>query len=182
MNGFVGILFTLVSLQMVLISFLIRTFSGQTKPEYEQLIIEQTENIDFNFNESIHPRIDNIQILKENSCYPIRVPRHHIYTSILNKLALHQAKFNLLRISNLDGQIQMELTTNQQRLLWLKQYTHLNIIFEYVNPIDLNKIHFIVAIKIKYLFQFLRDCEQFEQDLSLNIIQIFDHFDWYLPK
>jgi hypothetical protein len=76
----------------------------------------------------------------------------------------------------------MELTTNQQRSLWLKQYSNLNVIFEYINPIDPNKIHLIVAVRIKYLFQFLRDCEQFEQDLSLTIIQIFDHFDWYLPE
>jgi hypothetical protein len=41
-------------------------------------------------------------------------------------------------------------------------FVEINVIFEYLNPIDINKIHLIVAIKIKYLFEFLRDCEEFE--------------------
>jgi len=188
MNGFIGILLTISFLNMAFISFLILTCSGQTKPEYEQLVIEQTEQIDnknFNFQESIDHRIDNVQVLKESICYAIRVPRHHVYTSILKKLALHQAKFNLLRISNLDGQIQIELTVNnndEQRLLWVKQHSNINIIFEYKNPTNINKTHLIIGVKLKYLFVFLRDCANFEADHSLTIVQIFDHFDWYLPE
>jgi SAM-dependent methyltransferase len=188
MNGFIGILLSISFLQMAFISFLILTFSGETKPEYEQLILEQTEEIDnnnFNFQESIDHRIDNVQVLKEQICYAVRVPRHHVYTSILKKLALHRAKFNLLRISNLDGQIQIELTINnndEQRLLWLKQNSNTNIIFEYKNPNNIKKTHLIIAVKIKYLFVFLRDCANFEADHSLTIVQIFDHFDWYLPE
>lgn len=188
MNGFVGILLSVAFLHMALISYLLLNFSGETKPEYEQLIVEQTEQIDdenFNFQQSIHHRIDQVQILKEKSCYAIRTPKHHLYTSILNKLALHPAKFNLLRISDLHEQIQMELTVNNndsQRLLWLKQYPHLNLIFEYKNPIDTNKTHLIVGVVIQSLFAFLRDCAKYEVDQSLTIVQIFDHFDWYMPE
>jgi SAM-dependent methyltransferase len=188
MNGFIGILLSISFMQMAFISFLILTFSGETKPEYEQLVLEQTAEIDncnFNFQESIDHRISNVQVLKEKSCYAVRVPRHHVYTSILKKLALHRAKFNLLRISNLDGQIQIELTINnndEQRLLWLKQYSNINVIFEYKNPTNITKTHLIIGVKIKYLFVFLRDCATFEDDHSLTIVQIFDHFDWYLPE
>ena len=188
MNGFVGILLSVAFLHMALISYLLLNFSGETKPEYEQLILEQTEQIDdenFNFQQSIDQRIDNVQILKEKSCYAIRTPKHHLYTVILKKLALHPAKFNLLRISDLSEQIQMELTINShdpERLLWLKQYPNINLIFEYKNPVDLNKTHFILGVPIKSLFVFLRDCAKYETDQSLTIIQIFDHFDWYMPE
>jgi hypothetical protein len=122
MNVVVGTFLSLLFLQLSLFSFLIRS-AGQvrTKPEYEQLILQQTQQIQndaFDFQNSIDHRIDNVQTLKTNGVYAIRVPRHHIFTSIIKKLALHSTKFNLLFISGQEGQIQIELTINnndQQR-------------------------------------------------------------------
>jgi hypothetical protein len=165
-------------------SFLIRFF-GQVRfaPEYEQLILQQTEQIQsdtFNFQNLIDHRIDNVQPLKTNGSYAIRVPRHHAFTSIIKKLALHSTKFNLLFISGQEGQIQIELTINnndEQRLLWLKQRPNIKIIFEYKNPTDNKQTHLIIGITIIHLFEFIRQCAQFETDTSLTIVQIFDYFD-----
>ncbi|CAF2681724.1 unnamed protein product [Rotaria sp. Silwood2] len=127
MNAFIGIFMTVSFLPLIFFSLFVRIFSPRTIPEYEQLVLEQTKEIDenmFNFQQSIDQHIDNVQILKTKGFYAIRVPRHHIFTSILKKLAMHSSKFNLHYISNQDGQIQVELSINNgnaQRLLWLKQ-------------------------------------------------------------
>jgi SAM-dependent methyltransferase len=184
MNVVVGVFLTILFLQLSFFSFLIR-FVGQVRtiPEYEQLILQQTEQIQsdtFNFQNLIDHRIDHVQTLKTNGLYAIRVPRHHGFTSIIKKLALHSTKFDLLSISGQEGQIQIELTINnndEQRLLWLKQRSNITIIFEYNNPIDNKQTHLIIGITIIHLFEFIRQCVQFEIDNSLTIVQIFDYFD-----
>jgi hypothetical protein len=184
MNVVVGFFLTISFLQLSFFSFLIRLVGQvRTIPEYEQLILQQTEQIQsdtFNFQNLIDHRIDNVQPLKTNGSYAIRVPRHHAFTSIIKKLALHSTKFNLLFISGQEGQIQIELTINnndEQRLLWLKQRPNIKIIFEYKNPTDNKQTHLIIGITIIHLFEFIRQSAQFETDNSLTIVQIFDYFD-----
>ncbi|CAF3346440.1 unnamed protein product [Rotaria socialis] len=184
MNIFVGIFMTISFLPLIVSSFFVRFFSPRIIPEYEQLIIEQTkEEVDdtvFNFQDSIDHRIDNVQILNKKGFYAIRVPRHHTFTSILTKLAVHSNKFNLHFISSQGGPIQAELlisNNNVQRVLWLKQQASINVIYEYKNPIDSTQINMIIDIKIKELFSFIRDCEKFKLDDSIKIVQIFDYFE-----
>jgi len=181
MNGVVGILLSIAFIQLALFSFLVRFIGGtRTKPEYEQLIIEKEDDKDFDFKESIDSHIDDIEKLKENNLYSIRVPRHIVFTSILKKLALNQIKFNLLSISNQNERIQIELTinnNNEQCLLWLKQRSNMEIVFEYKNPTDQTQTYIFIRVDIKHLFSFIRDCAPFEDDHSLTIIQIFDYYD-----
>ncbi|CAF3538108.1 unnamed protein product [Rotaria sp. Silwood1] len=183
MNVFVGIFMTISFLPLIFFSFFVRLFSPRTTPEYEQLVLEQTAEIDenvFNFQEFIDPHIDNVQVLKKKDCYAIRVPRHHIFTSILKKLAMHIGKFNLHYISNQDDQIQVELSINNdnaQCLLWLKQQASIDVIYEYKNPTDNKQTNLIVGVKIKELFAFIRNCANFESDNSMTIVQIFDYFE-----
>jgi hypothetical protein len=181
MNSVVGILLSIAFIQLALFSFLIRFIGGtRTKPEYEQLIIEKEDDENFDFKESIDSHIDDIEKLKDNNLYSIRVPRHIVFTSILKKLALNQMKFNLLTISNQNERIQIELTinnNNEQRTLWLKQRSNMEIVFEYKNPIDKTRTYIFIRVDIKYLFSFIRDCTPFEDDHSLTIVQIFDYYD-----
>jgi hypothetical protein len=184
MNVVVGVFLSVLFLQLSFFSVLVRFLAGVRRaPEYEQLALqqtEQTENDTFNFQNLIDHRIDNVQIVGKNGSYAIRVPRHHVFTMILKKLALHAAKFNLLFISGQDGQIQIELTvknSNEQRLLWLKQRSNIDNIFEYKNPTDNEQTHLIIGVSIKHLFEFIRECVPFEADNSMTIVQIFDYFD-----
>ncbi|CAF1482903.1 unnamed protein product [Rotaria sp. Silwood1] len=182
MNISVGICLAMAFIQLSFISFLIRLIPAtRFGPEYEQLIIEKLDEIneDFNFKESIDERIDDIQILMENRLYAIRVPRHQVFNSILKKIALHPTKFNLLSISEQKEQIQIELAVNNndnERLLWLKQRSNMDIIFEFTNPLNQSQTHIILRVKLRHLLTFIRECTQFETDNSLTIIQIYDHF------
>jgi len=184
MNAVVGILLSIAFIQLAIFSFLIRFIGGvRNEPEYEQLIIEKQDdsnNENFDFKELIDPKIDDIQKLKQNNLYAIRVPRHIVFTSILKKLALNQIKFNLLSISNQTEKVQIELKINnndEKRLLWLKQQSNMEIVFEYKNPTDKTQTYIFIRVDIKHLFSFIRDCAQFEEDLSLTIVQIFDYYD-----
>ena len=183
MNVFVGIFTTICFLPLIFSSFFVRLLSPRTIPEYEQLILESTEEIDENtidFQQSIDYRIDNVQILKRKDFYAIRVPRHHVFTSILKKLAMHPSKFNLHFISGQDDQIQSEISINNdntQCLLWLKQQAAIDVLYEYKNPTDKTQTKLIVNIKIKELFSFIRNCAKFESDNSMTMIQIFDYFE-----
>ncbi|CAF3297579.1 unnamed protein product [Rotaria sp. Silwood2] len=182
MNVAVGTFLSMAFLQLSFISFLIRAVpAAQFGPEYEQLIIEKIDenNEDFNFKESIDERIDDIQILIENRLYAIRVPRHQVFNSILKKIALHSTKFNLLSVSEQKEQIQIELAINNndnERLLWLKQRSNMDIIFEYKSPLDQSQTRIILRVKLRHLLTLIRECAQFEADNSLTIIQIYDHF------
>jgi len=180
MNSVVGILLSGAFIQLAFFSFLIRYIGGiRLKPEYEQLIIENLDE-NFDFKQSIDQNIDDIQKLQKDGLYAIRVPRHGGFTSIIKKLALYQTKINLISISNLKDQIQIELTINnndEKRLVWLKQRSNMDIIFEYQNPIDQTQTVIYIRVGIKYLFSFIRQCAQWEEDNSLTIVQIFDHFD-----
>ncbi|CAF4368984.1 unnamed protein product [Rotaria sp. Silwood2] len=182
MNVAVGTFLSMAFLQLSFISFLIRAVpAAQFGPEYEQLIIEKIDenNEDFNFKESIDERIDDIQILIENRLYAVRVPRHQVFNSILKKIALHSTKFNLLSISEQKEQIQIELAINNndnERLLWLKQRSNMDIIFEYKSPLDQSQTRIILRVKLRHLLTLIRECAQFEADNSLTIIQIYDHF------
>jgi hypothetical protein len=181
MNSIVGILLSGAFIQLAFFSFLIRVIGGvRIQPEYEQLTIEKLDdtNEDFNFQESIDQRIDDVQKLKKDGLYAVRVPRHLSFTSVLKKLALNQIKFNLLSISNQTGPIQIELTVNNnddKRLLWLKQQSNMDIVFEYKNPTDKTQTYIFVRVDVKYLFPFIRQCNEFED--SLTIVQIFDYYD-----
>ena len=184
MNSIVGILLSLAFIQLSFFSFLIRFIGGvRTKPEYEQLIIKKEDddqNENFDFKQGIDSQIDDIQKLREKNVYAIRVPRHIGFTSIIKKLALNSTKFNLLSISNQNGRIQIELlipNKNEQRLVWLKQRSNLEIIYEFKNPTDQTQTNIFIAVDIKHLFSFLRDCAQFEEEKSLMIVQIFDYYD-----
>jgi hypothetical protein len=53
----------------------------------------------------------------------------------------------------------------------------MEIVFEYINPIDKTQTIIFVRVDIKHLFSFIRDCAQFENDHSLTIVQIFDYYD-----
>jgi SAM-dependent methyltransferase len=180
MNGVVGILLSIAFIQLSFFSFLVRFIGGvRTKPEYEQLVLENIEN-NFDFKQSIDEQIDDIQKLRKEGRYAIRVPRHRGFTSILKKLALYQTKFNLLSISNQNEKIQIELTINhndEKCLLWLKQRSNLEIIFEYKNPTDQTQTIIFIGVDIKHLFSFIRDCTPFEEQNSLSIVQIFDYYD-----
>ncbi|CAF1467831.1 unnamed protein product [Rotaria sordida] len=184
MNVFVGIFMTVTLLPLILPSFLVRIFSPRAILEYEQLVLEHTENIDedpFNFQQSIDPHIDHVQILKKKDFYAIRVPRHYIFTSILKKLAMHSGQFNFHYISDRDDQIQSEILINNdddvQRLMWLKQQPSIDVIYEYKNPIDNKQTTLIVGVKIKELFSLIRNWAYFESDGSMTIVQIFDYFE-----
>ncbi|CAF1334539.1 unnamed protein product [Rotaria sordida] len=182
MNISVGVFLSLAFIQMAFVSFLIRLVPGfRYGPEYEQVIIEKLDenNEDFNFQESIDERIDDIQILIDNRLYAIRVPRHEVFNSILKRIALHPIKFNILSISKQKEQIQIELAVNNnndERLLWLKQRPNMDIIFEFKSPLDQSRTHIILRVKLRYLLTLIRECAQFEADKSLTIIQIYDHF------
>lgn len=182
MSVFVGTFLTIAFLQMAFVSFIIQAIpAAQYRDEYEQLIIEKVDDHDegFNFKESIDERITDIQILKENHVYAMQVPRHQTFTSILKKFALYPKRFNLLSISQQNEQIQLELSVNNnntERLLWVKQRSNMDVIFEYKNPIDSNRTHLILRVKITNLFSLIREFNRFESDNSLTIIQIYDHF------
>ena len=181
MNVFVGSFLSIAFLQLAFFSFLIRTVGGfKLAPEYEQLLLENPDGDEFDFRQAIDSRIDRIDKVQGKNVYALRVPRHHAFTSIVKKLALSSARFNLLSVSGQKDGLQMELTIHNNdapRLLWLKQRAHLDVIFEYKNPIDPSQTHVIVRVKIGHLFPLLRDCAPFEDDRSLSIVQIFDHFD-----
>ncbi|CAF1602640.1 unnamed protein product [Rotaria magnacalcarata] len=178
----VGTFLTVAFLQLEFVSFIIRAIpAAQYKDEYEQLIIEKVDDHheEFNFKESIDERINDIQILKENHLYAIQVPRHHTFTLILKKFALHSIKFNLISISQQNEQIQLELAVNnnnEERLVWVKQRSNMDIIYEFKNPVNPNQTHIILRVTIRNLFSFIRECTRFEADNSLTIIQIYDHF------
>ncbi|UJR14480.1 hypothetical protein I4U23_001477 [Adineta vaga] len=180
MNSVVGILLTGAFIQLSIVSFLIRYVGGiRLEPEYEQLILENIDD-NFDFKQSIDENIDDIQKLSKDGLYAVRVPRHGSFTSILKKLASHQSKIKLISISNVTESMQIEITINNnntERLLWLKQRSNLDIVFEYKNPVDKNQTIVYVRVNIKYLFTFLQECVPFEKDNSMTIIQIFDFFD-----
>ncbi|CAF0889794.1 unnamed protein product [Rotaria sordida] len=170
MNVFVGIFMTITLLPVILSSFLVRIFLSRTIPEYEKLVLEQTENIDedpFNFQQSIDPHIDHMQILKKER--------------FLCHTTMHSGQFNLHYISDRDDQIQVEILINNdddaQRLMWLQQQPNIDVIYEFKNPIDNKQTTLIVGVKIKELFSLIRNCTNFESDGSMTIVQIFDYFE-----
>ncbi|CAF1473775.1 unnamed protein product [Adineta steineri] len=180
MNSVVGILLSGAFIQLEFFSVLIRNaIRSQIKPEYEQLIIENIDE-NFDFKQLIDENIDDIQKLHKTGLYAIRVPRHRSFTIILKKFALYSTKINLQAISTLTDSIQIELkidNNDEKCLLWLKQRSNIDIVFEYKNPIDKTQTIIIIRVTIKYLLSFIRECEPFENDNSLTIIQIFDHFN-----
>ena len=183
MNSVVGVLLSGAFIQLAIFSFLIRTIGGvRSAPEYEQLIIEKRDdnNEDFDFQASVDERIDNVQKLRKAGLYAIRVPRHFPFTSVLKKLALHQIKFNLLSISNQIDQIQVEITinnNNEKRLLWLKQRSNVDVVFEYKSPTDKTQTTIYIRVNIEHLFSFIRECAEFEVENSLTIVQVFDYYE-----
>jgi hypothetical protein len=52
----------------------------------------------------------------------------------------------------------------------MKQRSNITIIFEYKNPTDNKQTHLIIDITIIHLFEFIRQCAQFEIDNSLTIV------------
>ena len=180
MNFIVGIIITGAFFQLSFFSFLIRVISGvRTKPEYEQIILDGVEE-NFDFQQSIDPTIDDIQALRKPGRYAIRLLRHRAFTASLRKLALHPHNFTLVSISDQRGKIQVELTVNNdtQRLLWLQQRAHQEIIYQYINPTNTTQTIIFIAVEIKYLLSFIRDCHPFEHDdHSLTIVQIHDYYD-----
>ena len=181
MNAVVGVIISIAFLQLAFFSFVIRLMGeARTKPEYEQLILDGVEDDNFDFQQSIDPRIDNVQKLRKQGRYAIRVPRHGSFTAIIKKFAFHPMKFNLFAISNQKEKIQIEVTINQndqQRLLWLKQRSNLEIVYEYLNPTDPTQTILFIRVEIQYLFSFIRDCAPFEEEKSMTIVQIFDYYD-----
>ena len=180
MDSVIGILITGAFIQLSFFSFLIRLTGGvRNKPEYEQIVIDGLEE-NFDFENLIDPQIDDVQPLRKSGRYAIRVRRHRAFTATLKKLAFHPNRLTLISISNLQDQIQVELIVHngdEERLLWLKQRSNQEIIYEYKNPTDQTQIILFIAVQIKYLFSFLRDCQPFEQDHSLTIVQIHDYYD-----
>ena len=183
MNLVVGTFLTVAFVQLAVFSFLCRSIAGvREKPEYEQLILQQIddEQDEFDFQTMIDSQIDHVERSERNRLYSLRVPRHHVFTGVIKKLSLYQTKFNLHAVSQQTEAIQLELAVlnnNRKRLLWLKQRPNLDLIYEFVNPVDRNEMHVIVRVPIKHLLSFVRECVQWEEEQSLRIVQIYDHFD-----
>ncbi|CAF0816288.1 unnamed protein product [Adineta ricciae] len=180
MNAVVGVLLSGAFVQLAFFSFLVRYIGGvRTKPEYEQLILENVED-NFDFTQAVDPDIDDVQKLPQNGLYAVRVPRHGKFTTILKKIAVFHTKINLLSISNVTDPIHIELSINNndaERLLWLKQRSNLDIVYEYTNPTDKTQIIVYVRADMKYLMAFLRECAPYEKNNSLTIIQIFEFYE-----
>jgi hypothetical protein len=186
MNIVVGTFLSIAFLQLAFFSFLIRVFSGiRLKPEYEQIILQQIDGDvnnrqSFEFTHLIDAQIDQIERSIPHGLYAIRVPRHHVFTRIMRQLATYEHKFQLLSVSGQTEDIHMEVAVRNndvECILWLKQRAHMDVIFDYRNPIEASQTHWILRVQIKYLFAFLNDCRVWESKHSLNITQIYDHFD-----
>ena len=184
MNVVVGAFLTIAFLQLAFFSFLIVAIPGaRLKPEYEQLILEDStegDEEDFDFRTRVDSRIDQIERSKEYRLYAVRVPRHHVFTGIIKRLALEAEQFNLISISQQTEYLHMEVTIDnrdQECLLWFKQRPHLDFTYEYQNPIDKHITCLVFRVKVTALFSLIRQCRAWEEKKSLTIVQIYDHFD-----
>jgi SAM-dependent methyltransferase len=179
MNTIIGVVFTIVFLQMWLICLPIRLadyiFSGKND-NIEQIVVSSKSKINF---EDIHP---NIKVLKgindvsdqqeDEFIYLLQTPRHIPFNQICHKLA-ELKDVDLLEVGgNSNDLIQLELIVSQRmsikQLVEVPTFEHL---FDFEYPVRDGKIHVAVGVKIKYLLTLIRAINQVD---DIKIQQIMD--------